>query len=121
MSNQDKSNHVSDDDVIRNSWHQFCDELKSAGDLIFREGIPEDSIIRATGMRLLARNISLAMQFEMENNNPDFPTLLHYFDPLRKQGGDNTDAHYSGAPINGRHSYRISAIEEPLNTPPLRY
>lgn len=92
---------------LRQSWHDFCDELKSSGDLIFRDGIPESPVTRATGMRLLARNISLAMQFEMENNNPDFPELLHYFDPLRKQGGDNTDAHYSGAPINGQHTYRI--------------
>ena len=95
------------DKMLRETWHQFCDDLKASGDLIFREGIPDSEITRATGLRLLARNISLAMQFEMENNNPDFPALLHYFDPLRKQGGDNTDAHYSGAPINGQHSYRI--------------
>ena len=33
---------------------------------------------------------------------------LHYFDPIRKQGGDNTDALYVGAPINGQNTYRIS-------------
>ena len=33
---------------------------------------------------------------------------MHYFDPIRKQGGDNTDAYYSGAPINGRNTYRIT-------------
>ena len=93
---------------IRHAWHQFCDELKDSGDLIFRDGIPDNEITRATGMRLLARNISLAMQFEMENNDPKFPEMLHYFDPLRKQGGDNTDAHYSGSPINGQDYYRIS-------------
>ncbi len=96
-----------DDQQIRQAWHDFCDDLKSAGDLIFRDGIPESPITRATGMRLLARNISLAMQFQMENHDPDFPEILHYFDPLRKQGGDNTDAHYSGAPIDGRKNYRI--------------
>lgn len=95
-------------ETIRQAWHQFCDELKNSGDLIFRDGIPDNEITRATGMRLLARNISLAMQFEMENADPKFPELLHYFDPLRKQGGDNTDAHYSGAPINGQDFYRIS-------------
>lgn len=95
------------DKSLRTTWHTFCDDLKASGDLIFRDGIPDNAVTRATGLRLLARNISLAMQFEMENNNPDFPELLHYFDPLRKQGGDNTDAHYSGAPINGQHSYRI--------------
>ena len=95
-------------ETIRQAWHQFCDDLKASGDLIFRDGIPDNEITRATGMRLLARNIALAMQFEMENHDPKFPELLHYFDPLRKQGGDNTDAHYSGAPINGQDFYRIS-------------
>lgn len=95
------------DQLLRESWHNFCDDLKASGDLIFRDGIPDSVTTRATGLRLLARNVSLAMQFEMENNDANFPELLHYFDPLRKQGGDNTDAHYSGAPINGQHSYRI--------------
>ena len=36
------------------------------------------------------------------------PELLHYFDPLRKQGGDNADALYVGAPVDGAHTYRIS-------------
>jgi hypothetical protein len=59
-------------------------------------------------MRQLARNIALALQFELENHDPRFPELLHYFDPVRKQGGDNTDALYVGAPINGTDTYRIS-------------
>ena len=93
---------------LKASWDNFCDELKSAGDLIFRDTTPQQDIDRAKGLRLLARNISLALQFNLENIDPDFPELLHYFDPLRKQGGDNTDALYVGAPINGEHTYRIS-------------
>ena len=75
---------------------------------MFRDTTPSRDIDRAKGLRLLARNVSLALQFNLENNDPDFPELLHYFDPLRKQGGDNTDALYVGAPINGEHTYRIS-------------
>ena len=96
------------DEQLKASWDAFCDELKSAGDLVFRDTTPSRDIDRAKGLRLLARNISLALQFNLENNDPDFPELLHYFDPLRKQGGDNTDALYVGAPINGEHTYRIS-------------
>lgn len=96
------------DEQLRASWEAFCDELKSAGELVFRDSTPADDITRAKGLRLLARNVSLALQFKLENNDPDFPELLHYFDPLRKQGGDNTDALYVGAPINGEHTYRIS-------------
>ena len=98
----------SNDARLRASWDDFCDQLKEAGDLVFRDTTPAQDIDRAKGFRLLARNISLALQFHLENNDPDFPELLHYFDPLRKQGGDNTDALYVGAPINGEHSYRIS-------------
>lgn len=93
---------------LKASWDDFCDQLKGAGELVFRDTTPTQDIDRAKGFRLLARNISLALQFHLENNDPDFPELLHYFDPLRKQGGDNTDALYVGAPINGTHSYRIS-------------
>ena len=93
---------------LKQSWEEFCDELKSAGELIFRDTTPSRDIDRAKGLRLLARNISLSLQFNLENIDPSFPELLHYFDPLRKQGGDNTDALYVGAPINGQHRYRIS-------------
>jgi hypothetical protein len=97
-----------DDALLRESWHHFCDALKEAGDLVFRDTAPRNPTTRATGMRQLARNIALALQFELENHDPRFPELLHYFDPVRKQGGDNTDALYVGAPINGTDTYRIS-------------
>ncbi len=93
---------------LKASWDNFCEQLKNAGEMVFRDTTPVQDIDRAKGFRLLARNIALGLQFHLENNDPDFPELLHYFDPLRKQGGDNTDALYVGAPINGAHSYRIS-------------
>lgn len=96
------------DAALKASWDEFCDQLKSAGDIVFRDTTPAHDIDRAKGLRLLARNVSLGLQFHLDNNDPDFPELLHYFDPIRKQGGDNTDALYVGAPINGQHSYRIS-------------
>ncbi|MFK7977706.1 MAG: DUF1214 domain-containing protein [Halioglobus sp.] len=96
------------DAQLRAGWNAFCSELQEAGELIFRDTTPAADIDRAKGLRLLARNISLALQFNLDNNDPDFPELLHYFDPIRKQGGDNTDALYVGAPINGEHTYRIS-------------
>lgn len=89
-------------------WGKFCDDLKSAGDLVLRDTTPKNQVTRATGLRLLARNISLALQLELENKDPEHPELLHYFDPIRKQGGDNTDALYVGAPVNGQETYRIA-------------
>jgi hypothetical protein len=96
------------DEVLKATWDAFCDELKGASDLIFRDSTPSRDIDRAKGLRLLARNISLGLQFHLENTDADFPELLHYFDPIRKQGGDNADALYVGAPINGVNTYRIS-------------
>ena len=96
------------DALLRSSWNDFCDQLKEAGELIFRDTTPVQDIDRAKGLRLLARNVALGLQFNLDNNDPDFPELLHYFDPIRKQGGDNTDALYVGAPINGQHTYRVS-------------
>lgn len=96
------------DAELKAAWDSFCDELKGASELVFRDTTPAHDIDRAKGFRLLARNIGLALQFHLENTDPDFPELLHYFDPIRKQGGDNTDALYVGAPINGDNTYRIS-------------
>ncbi|MCX2979666.1 DUF1214 domain-containing protein [Halieaceae bacterium IMCC14734] len=96
------------DPQLKASWDDFCDQLKEAGGLVFRDTTPVHDIDRAKGLRLLARNVSLALQFHLDNNDPDFPELMHYFDPVRKQGGDNTDALYVGAPINGEHTYRIT-------------
>jgi hypothetical protein len=96
-----------DDALLRDAWNEFCDGLKAAGALPFRALVPEGDLSRAAGFRALAQNISLALQFQLENNDPLHPELLHYFDPLRKQGGDNPDAVYVGAPINGVDTYRI--------------
>ncbi len=97
----------SEDALLRESWQRFCDDLKHAGEIVFRDTAPRNPTARATGMRQLARNIALALQFELENADPLHPELLHYFDPIRKQGGDNPDAHYCGAPINGTDTYRV--------------
>jgi hypothetical protein len=96
------------DAALRQAWHAFCDDLKAAGDVVFRPTAPGNPTDRATAVRLLSRNIGLALAFELEHADPQFPEIFHYFDPVRKQGGDNTDALYVGAPINGTDTYRIS-------------
>ncbi len=93
--------------LLQKSWEHFCDELKAAGSVLVRDQAPRGPVDRAAAFRLLSRNISLALAFELENDDPRFPELMHYFDPTRKQGGDNTDALYVGAPINGVDTYRI--------------
>jgi hypothetical protein len=99
------SNH---DALLRDAWHRFCDELKASGEIAFRETAASNSVDRAAGIRLLSRNIALALAFELENKDPLHPEIMHYFNPMRKQGGDNTDALYVGAPINGTDTYRVT-------------
>ncbi|MEZ5568858.1 MAG: DUF1214 domain-containing protein [Halioglobus sp.] len=94
--------------VLKQGWDRFCEQLKSASDIPLGDKIPANDLNQVAGFRAMAQNISLGLQFFMENNNPLHPELLHYFDPLRKQGGDNPDAVYVGGPINGTDTYRIS-------------
>lgn len=89
------------------AWEDFCDNLKQAGRLLVRPTTPRREIDQVTGARALARNVALGLQFELENSDPLYPELMHYFDPVRKQGGDNTDAIYVGAPVNGTDTYVI--------------
>ena len=96
------------DEALKAAWDHFCDSLKSCSDLVFRDTTPHHELDRAKGLRLLARNISLGLQFKLDNSDADFPEIMHYFDPIRKQGGDNTDAYYSGTPINGSNTYRVT-------------
>ena len=37
------------------SWNEFCDTLKAAGQTIIAEGSPEDILDRAEGFRYLSR------------------------------------------------------------------
>ena len=99
-----------DDRELKLMWEAFCDELKSAGELIFADGVPAGAVDRTEGLRFIARNIPLAMAFQMENCDPSHPELMRYFTPDRKQGGDNSDAVYLGAPIDGQRNYRISGF-----------
>ncbi len=61
------------DTALREAWHRFCDELKAAGDIAFRSSAPRGAVDRAAGVRLLSRNIALALAFELENRDPAAP------------------------------------------------
>ena len=101
-------NNADQERVLRQGWADFCDELKKAGEIPFGSTVPPHMADRAAGFEVLARNISLALNFQHDYADPRYPELIHYFDPVRKQGGDNTDAVYVGATINGTDTYRIS-------------
>lgn len=97
-----------DERFLRQAWVDFCDELKAAVDIPFGPSVPNRVQERTAGYEVLARNISLALNFHHDYADRRHPELIHYFDPVRKQGGDNTDAVYVGANIDGNETYRIS-------------
>lgn len=90
------------------AWDEFCDRLKAAKDVVFRDTAPATAKDRAAGLRMLARNIASALEMKYENADPLHPELTHLMDWRRKYGGDNTDALYLAAPINGIDTYRVS-------------
>ena len=37
------------DALLRSAWEDFCDRLKGAGDLVFRDSVPATALARAEG------------------------------------------------------------------------
>ncbi|MDB5971374.1 MAG: hypothetical protein JWQ90_3824 [Hydrocarboniphaga sp.] len=99
---------IADDTELAQAWDDFCETLKSAKSTLFLDNAPKAAHDRAAGLRMLARNIALALDMRLENADPLRPQLTHYFDWRRKQGGDNADALYLGAAIDGSQTYRLS-------------
>lgn len=89
------------------AWEEFCDTLKAAGRHPRANELGLSARDKAAGYLQLARNISLGLQFKYDGDDRMFPELNRYFDPMRKQGGDNSDCVYIGAQIDGRETYRI--------------
>jgi hypothetical protein len=96
------------DKRLVHAWDDFCDQLKAAKAVVFRDTAPAAPRDRAAGLRMLARNIALALDVKLENADPQRPELTHNFNWRRKQGGDNPDALYLAAPVDGRETYRVT-------------
>ena len=54
----------------RATWHQFCDALKEAGDLLIEPGVPQDEQTQADGLRYLSRMARAALEWYVEFNDP---------------------------------------------------
>jgi Protein of unknown function (DUF1214) len=89
------------------SWEQFCDRLKEAGQIVLRQETPSSEIDRAEGWRYLSRLTRMALEVCFENSDPDFPTLLNIPHATAKAGADNPDNLYLTAAIAGDREYRL--------------
>src|SRR5262245_12914270 len=89
------------------TWADFCDALKRAGDVVLRQGSPKDPFDRAEGFRYLSRLTRVALESYVEFADPLAPVLRRPAHETVKIGADNPDNYYQSAAISGRCRYRI--------------
>ncbi|HLS82992.1 MAG TPA: DUF1214 domain-containing protein [Steroidobacter sp.] len=89
------------------SWADFCDALKAAGQVVLRPETPVTEIDRAEGWRYLSRLTRVALEMMLECDDPDFPLLYQASHTTVKIGADNPDNLYMNATIAPDREYRI--------------
>jgi len=89
------------------SWAQFCDTLKRAGEQILRPEAPDSTLDRAEGFRYLSRLLRIGLEMHLEFADPDFPGFFLPSHETGKIGADNPDNRYLFARINGANEYVI--------------
>ncbi|MDT5072370.1 MAG: hypothetical protein QOH82_1690, partial [Mycobacterium sp.] len=85
------------DEAMRDAWHRFCDQLKSAGDDVFKDANPGTPILRADAFRFLTQNLGQAFDLALETKDPAYPQFHSFCTPTRKLGGDVADFTYRQA------------------------
>ncbi len=89
------------------TWDQFCDTLKRAGQQILRPEAPADEFTRAEGWRYLSRLIRVALEMHVEHADPRYPGFIQPSHETVKIGADNPDNLYLSARIDGHYDYRV--------------
>jgi len=97
-----------DDHVLRDAWYEFCERLKAAGDLAFKDTNPSNALQRADAFRYLTQNLSQAFDLSLETKDTRYPAIHAFCSPTRKLGGDNADFVYLQAWIDGSSVYKIT-------------
>ena len=93
--------------VTGQSWSEFCDELKAAGNVLLSPGTPRDPFQQAEGIRYLSRLTRAGLEAYVEYPDPAFPQLRRMVHETVKMGADNPDNHYMNAQISGEFEYKI--------------
>lgn len=96
------------DKTLHDAWHAFCDQLKDAGDKVFKHANPSAPILRADAFRFLTQNLGQAFPLALETKDTAFPQIHYFTHPTMKLGGDVADFTYRQAWIDGQHSYKIT-------------
>jgi hypothetical protein len=89
------------------SWSEFCDELKTAGNVLLSPGAPLDPFQQAEGIRYLSRLTRAGLEAYVEYPDPSFPRLRRMVHETVKMGADNPDNYYMNAQVSGEYEYKI--------------
>ncbi len=88
------------------AWEQFCEQLKSAAQILRRDDLELTDFDRSEGVRYLSRLARAGLSTFAELSGPEHPTFRTQPD-LVKMGLDNPDNFYVGASIKAVYDYRI--------------
>ena len=89
-------------------WHEFCDDLKRAGEQVLAADTPVDELTRVEGYRYLTRLLRLGLEKYIEFGDPDFPEFYSLSHETAKIGNDNPDNLYLNCAVDGGRDYRIT-------------
>jgi hypothetical protein len=96
------------DAALRDAWYAFCEQIKQAGDHVFKDESGASDGERTNAFRYLTQNLSQAFDIFLENRDDQYPSLHPFCGPTRKLGADNPDCIYLQSWINDRDTFRIS-------------
>lgn len=94
-------------DDLAQQWDNFCEQLKSAGQLIAGDNTPASVFDRAEGYRYLSRLLRAGLESQIESSNSSFPRFFQLANETIKIGNDNPDNIYHNANIDGSMDYRV--------------
>lgn len=89
------------------TWNEFCDTLRKAGDVLRRPDLAATTFELAEGHRYLGRLLRAGLMAFGERTGARYPVFRAMPDGV-KMGLDNPDNYYVSATVSGRHTYRIS-------------
>ncbi len=92
--------------VSGETWAEFCDALKAAGEEVLRPGVT-DPLDIAEGYRMLTRLLRGDLENRLEYGYPAFPHLICTCHETIKIVAENPDNLYLGTSMSGRFDYRI--------------
>ncbi len=94
--------------VDDSAWAEFCDHLKTTGEVVLGKGAPTDPFNRAEGYRYLTRLLRAGLESNVEFSDPRFPVFFSLSHDTIKIGNDNPDNFYQNCNVSGQYDYLIS-------------